>query len=71
MEGLVMGEAMRNVGMPGGFATTQEVAEYLKCHPETVRVMCRKKQLRAVRVGSDWRIPIEAVQEYLGAQLSA
>jgi excisionase family DNA binding protein len=41
----------------------------LKCHPETVRRLCDRNQLRSIRVGTNRRIPESAVTEYMdGAQ---
>lgn len=36
--------------------TTDEAAELLKVHPETVRNWIRRGDLAAIRVGRNWRI---------------
>ena len=36
--------------------TTREAATYLGLHPETVRQMCRTKELPATRVGARYRL---------------
>jgi excisionase family DNA binding protein len=49
--------------------TVSEIASLLKCHPETVRRLCDRNQLRSIRVGTNRRIPESAVTEYMdGAQ---
>ena len=35
--------------------TIQEAAEYLHCHPFTVRRLVAQGELRAFRLGSSWR----------------
>ena len=35
--------------------TSEDVAEYLKIHPYTVRRLCREKKIPAFRVGGQWR----------------
>lgn len=42
-----------------------DVAVLLDCHPETVRRLIRRGELRAVRVGRLIRVPREAVTEFL------
>jgi excisionase family DNA binding protein len=39
--------------------TVREMAEKLNCHPETVRRMLRNREIRGVKMGSDWRIDQE------------
>ena len=39
--------------------TVREMAEKLNCHPETVRRMLRSREIRGVKMGSDWRIDQE------------
>ena len=46
--------------------TGREVAERLSVHPETVRRLAAKRELRSVRVGSERRYPESAIREYLG-----
>ena len=36
--------------------TIDEVAEYLKIKPSTVRAMCRRGELPAIKVGRIWRV---------------
>jgi excisionase family DNA binding protein len=45
--------------------TVTELAGLLKCHPETVRRLCDKGELRSIRVATNRRIPESAVREYM------
>jgi excisionase family DNA binding protein len=48
--------------------STRELAELLGAHPETIRREAMRGRLRSVRVGSERRYPVSAVEEYLGRQ---
>lgn len=48
--------------------TTAQAAQYLDCHPKTVRTLCRQGELRAVKLGSEWRIPTEALDEFVNGK---
>lgn len=43
----------------------QLLAELLSVHPETLRRLAARGELRSVRVGADRRYPESAVREYL------
>lgn len=43
----------------------KEAAEYAKMHPDTIRKLFRRGEIRTVRVGSTWRTKPEWVDEYL------
>ena len=45
--------------------TVREVAAYLKTSRQQVRQMIRSGQLRAVLVGREYRVPLEALAEWL------
>ena len=45
--------------------TASQAAEYLCCHPKTVRSLCQKGELRAVKLGAEWRIPIESLDVFI------
>ena len=57
----------RGEGMPEQprVYTVEQVAEMLQLHPRTVNRMLERGELRGVRAGRLWRIPTEAVEEYL------
>ncbi len=44
---------------------TEEVAELIKFHPETVRRLVREGRIQAMKFGRDWRIPNSEVQRIL------
>jgi len=45
--------------------TVEEVAAYLKIHPEVVRRWLREKRLLGIKVGKEWRIAKEDLDKYL------
>lgn len=48
-----------------GVVTAAEAAQFLGCHPKTVRKLCKTGELHAIKLGSEWRIPAEALEEFL------
>jgi excisionase family DNA binding protein len=48
--------------------TISEVAEYLKLHELTVRRLAREGELPAFKVGRQWRIQREKLQEWIDAR---
>lgn len=59
--------------MRRGLLNVHEVAELLRVHPETVRVLARRKDLQAVKVGrgprAAYRFTPRAVATYLGVSV--
>lgn len=49
--------------------TVKEVAKLLKTTCQQVRKMIANGELSAVKVGREWRIPLECVKEFLAGQL--
>lgn len=49
--------------------TVKEVAKLLKTTCQQVRKMIANGELSAVKVGREWRIPLECVKEFLEEQL--
>jgi excisionase family DNA binding protein len=45
--------------------TVEEVAEYLKLQPETIRSMARRGELPAIKLGKVWRFSRRAIHEKL------
>jgi excisionase family DNA binding protein len=45
--------------------TTQELADFLGVHPETIRREAARGRLRSIRVGAERRYPESAVQDYV------
>lgn len=48
--------------------TIAEVAERLKLSPQTIYKMIKDRTLPAIRVGSQWRISEQKIQEWLDAR---
>lgn len=49
--------------------TVKEVAKLLKTTCQQVRKMIANGELSAVKVGREWRIPLECVKKFLEEQL--
>lgn len=49
--------------------TVKEVAKLLKTTCQQIRKMIANGELSAVKVGREWRIPLECVKEFLEEQL--
>lgn len=47
-----------------GLVTSQEVAEYLRVQPSTVRRLASKGRIPAVKIGKQWRFSLEKIQEW-------
>lgn len=50
--------------------TTAHAAQALRCHPKTVRGLCQSGKLRAIKLGSEWRIPMEALEDFVSGKES-
>jgi len=48
--------------------TMQEAAELLRCHPETLRLEARRGNLKAGRIGRDYRVSAKRLDEYWQAR---
>lgn len=53
--------------MVGDVFTIQEVADKLKVDHKVIRQAIRQGDLKAFRVGRQWRITAEALQDFTGA----
>jgi excisionase family DNA binding protein len=51
--------------------TVEMAADYLHCHPETVRRMIRRGELKAVKFRKFWRVPMEGLRRAENAALDA
>lgn len=51
--------------------TVEEFATIFKLSPEAVRTLIRKKQIPAIRIGKQYRIPQEVVERYFAQALPA
>ncbi len=45
--------------------TVEDVADYLKLQPETIRSMARRGELPAIKIGKVWRFQRHAIHEML------
>ena len=45
--------------------TVEDVADYLKLQPETIRSMARRGELPALKIGKVWRFQRHAIHEML------
>ena len=54
--------------LPDAVLTLQQVADYLKVHPNTVYRLARRGKLPAFKIGSDWRFNRESVDRWRLAQ---
>ena len=45
--------------------TTQELADYMKLNEKTILKMAQKGELPGVKIGSQWRFHLEAIDRYL------
>lgn len=48
--------------------TATQAAQYLDCHPKTVRTLCQQGKIRAIKLGSEWRIPTEALDKFINGK---
>ena len=44
--------------------TAEDVAQYLKLHPYTVRRLAREKKIPAFRVGGQWRFRKDEIDQW-------
>jgi len=44
--------------------TAEEIAEYLKLHPYTIRRLARDKKIPAFRVGGQWRFRKDEIDKW-------
>jgi len=51
--------------------TVEEVANYLRLKPETVRAMARRGDLRAVKIGRVWRFRRSNLEQLLQEQVNS
>lgn len=53
---------------PKKLLTPEEVAEYLRIPVRTLRYWLREGRLKGVKVGTQWRIPEEELERFLGEE---
>ena len=45
-------------------ATVEEVANYLHCHPSTIRRLLKRHEIPGFRVGKRWRFKIDEIDAW-------
>ena len=50
---------------PHKFYTTEEVAAMLRLHVQTVRTLMLKKRLGGIKIGKEWRVSEEDLNEFI------
>ncbi len=50
---------------PHKFYTTDEVAEMLRLHAQTVRNLLLEKRLGGIKIGMEWRVSEEDLTEFI------
>lgn len=43
------------------FLTIEQFADYVQIHPMTAYKLCKEKKVKAIKVGSQWRMPKDAI----------
>ena len=54
----------------GEFLTVEELATMVDMHPRTIRRYLRSGQLKASKLGGEWRIRKEDVQAFMGSEVA-
>lgn len=62
---------MTSTKSPLQLLTLDQVAEALACNRRTVQREIERKRLRAVKVGSLIRVPVDVVERYVRDQITA
>ncbi len=47
---------------PSRLLTVKELSDYLRVHPSTIYRLLKRGELPGIRLGSDWRFSIEAIE---------
>jgi excisionase family DNA binding protein len=56
--------------MPERVMTVHDLAAYLRVHPSTIYRLVKRRELRAFKVGADWRFNREAIDRWRLAQMA-
>jgi excisionase family DNA binding protein len=49
---------------PTRLLTVKELSDYLRVHPSTIYRLLKRGELPGIRLGSDWRFSIEAIEQW-------
>ncbi|WP_319582743.1 helix-turn-helix domain-containing protein [uncultured Pseudodesulfovibrio sp.] len=56
---------------PPTLLTVSEVADYLRVHQRTAYRLITKGDIKAIKIGSQWRVPEKALMEFLESGMQA
>jgi excisionase family DNA binding protein len=49
---------------PSRLLTVKELSDYLRVHPSTIYRLLKRGELPGIRLGSDWRFSIDAIERW-------
>jgi excisionase family DNA binding protein len=49
---------------PTRLVTVKELSDYLRVHPSTIYRLLKRGELPAIKLGSDWRFSLEAIDRW-------
>jgi excisionase family DNA binding protein len=49
---------------PTRLITVKELSDYLRVHPSTIYRLLKRGELPAIKLGSDWRFSLEAIDRW-------
>jgi excisionase family DNA binding protein len=56
---------------PPTLLTVREVADYLRVHQRTAYRLITNGSIKAIKIGSQWRVPEQALMEFLESGMKA
>ncbi|EGB15468.1 DNA binding domain protein, excisionase family [Pseudodesulfovibrio mercurii] len=60
-----------NAPRPPILLTVREVADYLRVHQRTAYRLITSGDIKAIKIGSQWRVPEQALMEFLESGMKA
>ncbi|AMK10130.1 MAG: helix-turn-helix domain-containing protein [Pseudodesulfovibrio sp.] len=61
----------RDVPKPPKLLTVREVADYLRVHQRTAYRLITGGDIKAVKIGSQWRVPEQSLMEFIESGMNA
>ena len=62
---------IKDAPKPPNLLTVREVADFLRVHQRTAYRLITGGSIKAIKIGSQWRVPEYALMEYLESGLKA
>lgn len=62
---------IKDAPKPPNLFTVREVADFLRVHQRTAYRLITGGSIKAIKIGSQWRVPENALMEYLESGLKA